>query len=730
MEITPLSLIVPDFYVGPNLQAAVNQAAQSPRASVWIPANYPGTDTYTNASNVPVYDMRGAGSATFATSFPVTTAVTVSTGGSITPVSGGVITANSTTASIPGEPGLTAIPVTSGLMAEYRMIEGAGTTVKDYSGNGNDATFAAGGNAPAWAAGNSGGVRFNGAAVEWISCPAALNSALTIMVYINSFNGSSATTPQSIVQGNGNGSSSNAIGLMLSRDCGGTNGSVVSCPFASQYVASYSSNGYKTVAKMTFDGNGVLALTLGASDVIYLNGVAAANNWAAAASAGGQTIGNYQIGGANQNNGSSTGSFTAFVGVVYYAVFWNRVLNAAEIAAASDFMRRAMITRGIQPTLGGNFNTNKNSFVLDGDSIAAGPLGTITLNGSWDITDTGLGGQLLATSSGAAQSASLSVDPIVRPLAERNPIAIWAGTNDNCTTAATCATLVGNFKSYCQNRKLAGYNKCFPITMLSRTGEDTSKNLLNAELRLQWPTFADGLIDMAADTALGADGASANTTFFTDGTHLTTAAKTNDVVPVIQRAINRAYGAKDFSNATVYSSAAAAAASTTAVTQSGSTVTVTFSATPANCLVGNQIVISGVTPTGYNSTAANGAGNGSFAILTSTATQITYTDFTTGLGNATIQGTGVCSQMQDADQYSILNFGAGNFTLQTCVGFTGQNIYIRNINGTASTLVPFGSETITGAGATPTTLAANTTAILQSQLVSSSAAGCNWVRLQ
>jgi hypothetical protein len=38
--------------------------------------------------------------------------------------------------------------------------------------------------------------------------------------------------------------------------------------------------------------------------------------------------------------------------------------------------------------------------------------------------------------------------------------------------------------------------------------------------------------------------------------------------------------------------------------------------------------------------------------------------------------------------------------------------------------------TITGGGAAPTTLAAASTAILQSQLVSSSAAGCNWVRLQ
>jgi len=102
----------------------------------------------------------------------------------------------------------------------------------------------------------------------------------------------------------------------------------------------------------------------------------------------------------------------------------------------------------------------------------------------------------------------------------------------------------------------------------------------------------------------------------------------------------------------------------------------------------------------------------------------------TGLGVLTVAGTASVPQQQDVDTYSILNFGAGNFTLQSCMGYTGQNIYIRNINAAASTLVPFATEGLTGAGGTPTTLAANTTAILQSQLVSASAGGCNWARLQ
>jgi hypothetical protein len=66
MEIANLNLIIPDFYVGPLLQAAVNQAATPPLAAVWIPATYPSSDTYTNPSNVPVFDMRGTGSTNLA----------------------------------------------------------------------------------------------------------------------------------------------------------------------------------------------------------------------------------------------------------------------------------------------------------------------------------------------------------------------------------------------------------------------------------------------------------------------------------------------------------------------------------------------------------------------------------------------------------------------------------------------------------------------------------------
>jgi hypothetical protein len=621
----------------------------------------------------------------------------------------------------------------NGLMAEYRLLPTENPCAAvDYSGNGNTATGCSS-TAPTIIP-NSGGFNTSGTSVQFISLPAALNSALTIIVYAGSQFVSEANPVQSIIQGNGNGSTGNAIGIMLTKDCFGTNGSTANCPFNDQHISSYGNNAYKSQVKATFNGTGSIALTMGAVDHIYLNGVDPetfnGHFSPLAASAGLQTVGNYQLGGAATSNGSNVGNITAFVGQIYYAAFWNRVLNPGEVAASADFIQRAMIQRGVPPQLGGtNFLLTSpiggdgiSYLVGDGDSLTGlnnndSYLAHLTLNQTYNIVNLGVLG--LTLSNMLVPNAPQSVDPMFRPVAERNTVIIWGGTNDACTTALLCATLNGKLKAYCNARHTVGW-KCVVGSMISRTGNDAGKNFYDTEIRKTWATYADGFADIASDPNLGADGASASGVYFTDGIHVSTLGIINDETPIFQRAVNRLYGNRDFSSATVYASPAAAAVATTAGSEATNTVTLTFAATPANCQVGNTITVAGTTPAGYS---------GNFTILTRSATQVTY--FTTsGLGAITVQGTGVCPQQQDADVYSILNFGAGNYTLETCMGFTGQNLYIRNINAVASTLMPFSAETITGAGATPTTLAANTTAILQSQLVSSAAAGCNWVRLQ
>jgi hypothetical protein len=66
LEFLPLGLYLPDN-LNSTLQSCVDAAAKNPRGAVWIPAAYSGTDTFSNPSNVPIFDLRGGGSISFST---------------------------------------------------------------------------------------------------------------------------------------------------------------------------------------------------------------------------------------------------------------------------------------------------------------------------------------------------------------------------------------------------------------------------------------------------------------------------------------------------------------------------------------------------------------------------------------------------------------------------------------------------------------------------------------
>jgi hypothetical protein len=326
----------------------------------------------------------------------------------------------------------------------------------------------------------------------------------------------------------------------------------------------------------------------------------------------------------------------------------------------------------------------------------------------------------------------------IYPNTASNALTVWLGTNDcafgggGANTAANGQAAYANLAYALRQMRLHGSTsmnqKLIIASMISRTGLDTCKNGINTVMRQQWSAIADGFADIAADPNLGADGANANSTYFqVDAIHPTTHGQANDIAPVMQRAVRRAFGNRDWTSAATYTTAAAAAVATTAGSESTNTITITFGATPANCQVGNQIVIAGTTPAGYS---------GTWQILTRSATQVTYWNNTTALGAITVQGTGVCPQQQDEDVYTILGGSATtpSFTLETCVGYTGQNLYLKNSNTTSPwTITPFGSETIDGAASLAMPAASsgnNPVVILQSTLVSAAAAGCNWKRIQ
>lgn len=601
-----------------------------------------------------------------------------------------------------------------------------------------------------WFAGNTtapagGGLWFSGG--QFVTLPASLNSAREWDVYLCYQRASNANAYNSIVQGNGNGAASNANGFGLSGQPNLSNG-----PIAQQlpHLSVLGGSNYNAMVPYSnFNGCGVATVVFGSStdrtfDSTFINGNESiyTNNFKTQ-SAGLQTVGAPQLGGAAAGSGFATVSF--LTGKVYAIASYSTPNDAPTRAQVVQALTQSVVNRGgPAPFLGDT--ARGDTCITSGDSITNGFGVTNGLVWTQNLSfftpangSTFNSGGTSCWNQGVTATTMKQLD-VVFPWTDfplfstsaRNVVVLFACTNDMIPLTATspisytgtAGQCIQSMKHYADQARVPnGLGvKVIVVSMLSRTTFDANKDAFNPVLRNWWASFADGFVDLGENLLIGADGTSAGAAF-QDGIHPTADSQLNILSPRIERAINRIYGNNSFSEATTYGSAAAAAVATTAGTEATNTMTITMAATPANCQVGNIAVVAGTTPAGYS--LASGR-----LILTRSATQVTLYNNTTGLGPITVQGTLVCPQLQDQDVYSIVNFGAGNFTLDTCDAYTGQNIYIRNINAVASTLVPFNTETITGGGATPTALTGGTTAILQSTLVSNTAGGCNWVRLQ
>lgn len=601
------------------------------------------------------------------------------------------------------------LPSATTLLGWYQIpATDSAATLTDSSGNGRTGGGTTG-TAPTITA-VTGGLACNNAGGALL--PAALNSAKTIMVWMTA--GIQTHGSSGIVTGSG--ATWTAFNLLQQ-----TNSNALS----PQDIDSTSG---RSTTRYDFWGTGSLAETFDTNNRIYMNGVEYTGNYFSnsnGSSSGIQAAGQYSVCGFVQGTSSN---FLNTGTIIYQVAMWSNVLTAAQIASADQVMNSMEASAGVFRSIFNNTLDTSNQILGTADSIGAGAgitqavMNTSSSVGSMTLDDTWVQSNL-ATSGFTLQNLTQSVPSFIgqlRPQSVQNIHLIWGSTNDIVTNASTAAATLGYLTNMCrQSRAAVTSAKCLVVDMMDVTGSDAGKNGYDALFRQKWSNFADGAIDLASDPNMGADGAGANTLYFLDGKHPTQHASYNDITPMIQRGINRMYACHDFSCATVYASSAPAASAVTATAEATNTMTFTTALNPP---VGSSVVCTGITPAGYNSP------NTGWLVLTTSAGSFTAFNGTTALGAGSVFG--VCSVplQKDKDVYSIINFGAANYSLESCMGYTGQNLYIRNINVAGSTLVPFASETITGPGTT--TIAAATTAILQSQLVSSAAGGCNWVRIQ
>jgi len=631
-----------------------------------------------------------------------------------------------TQASIPGSPGINSSPISSGLMAEYRLLPTeTPSACVDYSGNGRNCTGTVG-TAPTIIAG-SGGILVNGNGA--LSLPASLNSALSYSFYACFQNPASSTAANWIIA-----SSSGQTGLEVV-----TNNPAINTLFGGSRLATIANNAIKTQTNWPFNGCGTITETMDTTDHIYWNGQET-TLYASTGTSAGVAAGNYQLGGI---------AGTYWQGQIYYAVFYNRVLTQTEALSIANWLNIYIPNRGgIAPFVG---LVSANDMILSaGDSETEG-FGLTTRWQSQVVLNSALGwstvtepvannGQPSKLLNAMAADANYEIWPMYRiknpapgisGQGGRNVVIAWGGTND-CNAANSAAQIEQHLFAFSGSVKQAPWSNPTLVftSMMDRSGLSTCKNNWNTLLRLNAPgAGVDYLVDMASNPLLGADGANASATWFqADHTHWAQVSATNFGAYYFGRAVNALFGPSNFSGANTYTTTSTAATTITAATESGATSTLTMGSNP--WVAGQCVVVTGVTPAGYNSPAGQ-----CWYVLTANATTLTFTNSVTGLGAGSVFGTVQAAQELDQDTlFEVLGGSAAgpSHIIQTCQGRDPnltKLVMITNTNATPWTITSLVGETING-GATFTTPVASATnhpvIALKPILTSPSAAGCAW----
>jgi lysophospholipase L1-like esterase len=419
----------------------------------------------------------------------------------------------------------------AGATADYNFLDGAGTTLTDNSGNGNNGTLGTGASAPTW---TNTGLAFN--VPQSVSLPASLNTSRTFYfaVYINTI----PTAPANFIIANGK-----PVLLSHSLDVSGFNivyfnhwdyGSGI---FSLQTVA----NGtFPTYSNGTFAGFHVIAVTTGTGDGdldhFYLDGVDVGSYGAQSSSAVALLSGNYFLGSTNAGFFAGGG----FIGTYYRAVFKTTEDSAATVAANSLSILREVQSRPVQTTPKQLPTAIPQLFAV-GDSITYGlntaspatqawPANLTLVNQpAYAITNMGIPSETVTATAGSepwrpfVQQCQTSGGPSVAiGFAGTNDImGLHEPSNSAANDTAQIAYTFSSLMNWVSTMKKGGC-KVFVGTMLSRgdttmpsgTSMDTAKDIYDAQILAQAVRLgADGVIDFAANPLVGADGASTNATY-------------------------------------------------------------------------------------------------------------------------------------------------------------------------------------------------------------------------
>lgn len=414
--------------------------------------------------------------------------------------------------------------VSTGLLAEYRITTGSGTTLVDSSGNGNNGTLV---NSPTWISGE--GLNFAASSSQYVTLPSGLAGSVKTIQIFGNFD-VNYTQPCDVRPLLGN-TSASATGIQLVMgDCTDTN--VNGDPNGRLGVWSGLSIVDITSENVQRGRPGLVTAVLNtAADTFYFDSSPSSLYYAlngvqpTAGSSGVSQGSQFTLMG---NPGSSRYA----AGNVYWVALYSTALASGQVAQNYTYAAALLTSHGISLTV--NNLSRLGTLVCDGDSITDSPFGATAYCQQIAVTKFllptviryGVGSQSLDQGLVGAPG---KVDPMYAPLAGYNIVIVFMGTNDmnrNGTSSRSPAVVVADLQAYCTARIALGW-KCIPVTMLSRTGNgymsetmETLKNAYNALIKGS-PQFYTAIVDLTGDSVLGCDGCSTNTMWFQDGIHPT-----------------------------------------------------------------------------------------------------------------------------------------------------------------------------------------------------------------
>jgi lysophospholipase L1-like esterase len=170
--------------------------------------------------------------------------------------------------------------------------------------------------------------------------------------------------------------------------------------------------------------------------------------------------------------------------------------------------------------------------IFDGDSLTAGSEATDPypsqvmrqMPNSICWYNLGIGGLRIRD---ILEMAPTRVDRRYNARLGRNVVVVWAGTNDLALWNHQPAAVFSRIKQYCLDRRAQGF-KVLVLTMLPRCdkictpGFEERRDGVNRRIRVNWPDFADGLVDVATDARIGMPGCEKDLQYWVKGgVHLT-----------------------------------------------------------------------------------------------------------------------------------------------------------------------------------------------------------------